>query len=41
MNWHFKGAEIKYILRDSGASVPVAHADLVGPIREVIPTSFT
>jgi long-chain acyl-CoA synthetase len=39
INWHLKGAEIEYILTDCGASVLVAHADLVGPIREVIPTS--
>jgi long-chain acyl-CoA synthetase len=39
INWHFRGTEIEYILKDSGASVLVAHADLVGAIREVIPAS--
>jgi long-chain acyl-CoA synthetase len=39
MNWHFKGAEVEYILKDCGASVLVAHADLVGAIRDVIPAS--
>jgi long-chain acyl-CoA synthetase len=37
INWHFKAAEVQYILEDSGASVLVAHADLVGPIRTDIP----
>ena len=39
INWHFKGAEVEYILSDSGASVLVVHADLVGPIRDAIPTA--
>jgi long-chain acyl-CoA synthetase len=39
INWHFKGAEVEYILKDSGASVLVAHADLIGPIRDGIPAS--
>jgi long-chain acyl-CoA synthetase len=39
MNWHFKGAEVEYILKDCGASVLIAHADLVGSIRDAIPAS--
>jgi long-chain acyl-CoA synthetase len=39
INWHFKGAEIEYILKDCGASVLIAHADLVGSIRDAIPAS--
>jgi hypothetical protein len=39
INWHFKGAEVEYILKDSGASVLVVHSDLVGPIRDAIPAS--
>lgn len=34
INWHFKAAEVQYILEDSGASVLIAHADLLGPIRD-------
>lgn len=39
INWHFKAAEVEYILKDSGASVLIAHADLIGPIRDAIPAS--
>jgi long-chain acyl-CoA synthetase len=28
INWHFSGPEVAYILEDSGAKAPVAHADL-------------
>lgn len=39
INWHFKAAEVEYILKDSGASVLIAHADLISPIRDTIPAS--
>src|SRR5205085_8878075 len=29
INWHFKPDEIGYVLRDSGAKVLIAHADLL------------
>src|SRR3954453_16774968 len=28
INWHFKPEEINYVLRDSGTSVLIAHADM-------------
>lgn len=37
LNWHFKGEEIGYILRDCGARVLVAHADLAAAVRDDIP----
>src|SRR5215469_8158296 len=40
-NWHFKPEEINYILRDSGASVLIGHADLLHPLREAIPSGVT
>jgi long-chain acyl-CoA synthetase len=39
INWHFSGAEVAYILEDSGAKALVAHADLIEPIRAQIPAS--
>ena len=39
INWHFTGAEIGYILKDAAASVLVAHADLIRPIRDAVPES--
>ncbi len=39
INWHFSGPEVAYILQDSGAKALIAHADLIGPIREQIPDS--
>ena len=32
INWHAKPSEIEYILRDCGARVLVAHADLLAPL---------
>ena len=32
INWHATQQEIDYILRDSGARVLVAHADLLAPL---------
>jgi long-chain acyl-CoA synthetase len=37
VNWHFKPEEINYILRDSGTSVLIAHADLLHQLRDAIP----
>ena len=41
VNWHFKPEEINYILRDSGTSVLVAHADMLHQLREAIPSGVT
>ncbi|HLZ00540.1 MAG TPA: acyl-CoA synthetase [Bradyrhizobium sp.] len=41
VNWHFKPEEINYILRDSGTSVLVGHADLLHQLREAIPSGVT
>jgi len=41
VNWHFKPEEINYILRDSGTSVLVGHADLLHQLREAIPAGVT
>jgi len=40
VNWHLKSDELAYILRDSGAKVLVAHADLAeffGPALDLVP----
>src|SRR5690348_7361322 len=37
VNWHFKPEEISYILRDSGTSVLIAHADLLHQLRDAVP----
>ncbi len=37
INWHFKPDEINYVLRDSGTSVLIAHADMLHQLREAIP----
>src|SRR6476619_3522843 len=41
VNWHFKPEEINYILKDSGTSVLVAHADMLHALREAIPPEVT
>lgn len=41
VNWHFRAADAGYVLRDCGARVLVAHADLLGALREVIPEGMT
>ena len=41
INWHFKQAELAYILRDSGASVLVAEAALLDALAEALPTGLT
>ena len=35
INWHFKAEEVAYILRDCGARVLIAHADLLAALGEV------
>src|SRR3979490_977389 len=37
VNWHFKADQVGYVLRDSGAKVLVAHADLFRAVEGVIP----
>jgi long-chain acyl-CoA synthetase len=41
VNWHFKPEEINYILKDSGTSVLVGHADMLHHLREAIPAEVT
>ena len=41
INWHFKPDEINYVLKDSGSSVLVGHADMLHQLREAIPTDTT
>jgi long-chain acyl-CoA synthetase len=37
VNWHYTLDEADYLFRDSGAKVLVIHADLLEPIRAVVP----
>ncbi len=37
VNWHFKAAEVRHVLVDSGAKILVVHADLLAPVQEGIP----
>jgi long-chain acyl-CoA synthetase len=41
VNWHFKPEEIDYILRDSGTSVLIGHADMLHQLRDAIPAGVT
>src|SRR6516165_11988307 len=41
INWHFKPEEINYILKDSGTSVLIGHADMLHQLREAIPPGVT
>ncbi len=41
VNWHFKPEEIDYILKDSGTSALIGHADLLHQLRGAIPASVT
>ena len=41
VNWHFKPEEINYILKDSGTSVLIGHADLLHQLRDAIPAGVT
>ena len=37
INWHGKGEEVRYILDDCGASLLIAHADLLAPVAAALP----
>ena len=41
VNWHFKPEEINYILKDSGTSVLIGHADMLHQLRDAIPSGVT
>ena len=41
VNWHFKPEEINYVLKDSGTSVLIAHADMLHQLRDAIPAGVT
>jgi long-chain acyl-CoA synthetase len=41
INWHFKGPELAYVLKDCAARVLVIHADLLAAIRSAIPADVT
>src|ERR1700694_3916453 len=41
VNWHFKPEEINYVLKDSGSSVLIAHADMLHQLRDAIPARVT
>src|SRR5260370_11377511 len=41
INWHFKPEEINYVLKDSGASVLIGHADMLHQLRDAIPPGIT
>ncbi len=41
VNWHFKPEEVAYVLKDSGTRVLIGHADLLHPLRDVIPAGVT
>ena len=41
VNWHFKPEEINYVLKDSGTSVLIAHADMLHALRDAIPSGVT
>jgi long-chain acyl-CoA synthetase len=41
VNWHFKPEEINYILKDSGTSVLIGHADILHQLRDAIPAGVT
>ena len=39
LNWHAKADEIHHVLTDCGASVLIAHADLLAPVASAVPTA--
>jgi long-chain acyl-CoA synthetase len=41
VNWHFKPEEVAYVLKDSGTSVLIGHADLLHPLRGAIAGGIT
>lgn len=40
VNWHFKAAEVGYLLRDSGAKLLIVHSDLLAEIAAEIPAGM-
>src|ERR1700733_3373172 len=38
VNWHYVEDEARYLFENSGARAIVVHADLIAPIRTVIPS---
>lgn len=40
INWHFTGAEVAFLVEDSGARLLIAHADLWLPLRDALPASL-
>ena len=38
LNWHFKPAELVFILTDSGARAAIGHADLLAAAEQVLPS---
>ncbi len=41
VNWHFKPEEIDYVLKDSGTSVLIGHADMLHQLRDAIPAGIS
>src|SRR5690606_4588148 len=41
INWHFKPAEVRYILEDSGSTILVGHADLLAQCMSDLPKGLT
>src|ERR1700674_5069978 len=41
VNWHFKPEEVNYVLKDSGTSVLIGHADMLHGLRGAIPADVT
>jgi long-chain acyl-CoA synthetase len=41
VNWHFKPEEINYVLKDSGTSALIGHADMLHALRDAIPADVT
>ena len=40
INWHFTGAEVAYIVKDSGAKLLVVHADLLAAVQAELPAEL-
>lgn len=41
INWHFKPAEVRYILEDSHSTILVGHTDLLAPCMSDLPAGLT
>jgi long-chain acyl-CoA synthetase len=37
VNWHWRGDEVEYLLRDCGAKVLLVHSDLLTELRDAVP----